>query len=167
MKFTFRKPKETVAYLEFRSMDRLKVQLPLYRGINRIGKGIEGFCLYNEREYLKGILEQSQVLIQINDDGARITDFTSTNQTTLIQGDSAKIVWQGLDQEYESIKSPIYFMKGDLPHGVIADDIVDIPWQPFDRRIDERLFFPLYDGNVLCHIYGFMVFRYSQYNYAD
>ena len=109
MKFTFRKPKEMIAWLEFQSMDHKGVILPLHYGINHIGKSVKGYCLYNERKQLRGIVEQAQVFIRINNDGSWVTDATSTNQSKLITGTSAAATIQGLQTDYLSYKKAIYF----------------------------------------------------------
>ena len=123
MKFTFRKSRKTIGWLAFQSMDKNGVCLPLHKGVNFIGKGLEDFCEYNERDQLDGIVEQSQVLLQINQDGCSVADFTSTNQTTLIRGSSATIVHQRLRQHYELLKKAIYFNDGSLPFGINSDEI--------------------------------------------
>jgi hypothetical protein len=72
---------------------------------------------------------------------------------------SATVLLQRLNQEYEAFKKSIYFKECSLPHGINPNDIVEIPWQPLDVNIKHREFFTLKDGDVLCHFYGFMVFR--------
>ena len=158
MKFTFRKSQKMIGWLDFQSMD-MTAQLPLHKGINHIGKGLEDLCEYNERNQLRGIVEQSQVLIRIEPKRCWITDATSTNQTTVIQGPSAHIVAHRLPQKYEEIKRATYFKETDLPYGIQSTDIVELPWEPFERNIDERSLVALHDGDVLWHFYGCMVFR--------
>jgi hypothetical protein len=160
MKFTFRKPHETIGWLEFQSMNRKGIQLPLHKGINLIGKGLEDFCEYNERDELRGIVEQSQVIIRIDEKGCWIADATSTNQTTLIQGKSAKYVKQKLQLEYELIKSSVYFDVCPLPNWIKSEDIIQMPWQAL-QKISGLNFIALNDGDILCHIYGIMIFRLS------
>jgi len=158
MKFTFRKPQEVIGWLDFQSMDTT-AQIPLHKGINHIGKGLEDFCEYNERNQLRGIVEQSQVLIRIDPEGCWITDATSTNQTTLVQGEAAKIVARRLPHQYEEIKRATYFKEIALPYGIQSTDIVELPWEPLERRPKERNLVALHDGDVLWHFYGCMVFR--------
>ena len=162
MEFTFRKPHKIIGWLEFYSMDQKGVKLPLHEGYNFIGKGLENFCEYNERNQLQGIVEQSQVIVKINSEGCAITDFTSTNQTVLIRGQSATIVSQQLQQSYEVFKKSIYFNEGSLPYGVASKDIKKIPWQALDINIKDRVFLPLHNADVLCHFYGFMIVRILQ-----
>ena len=128
MKFSFRKSKEMIGWLNFQSMDQKGIILPLKQGLNLIGKGGEDFCLYNEREHLCGIVEQSQVFIRINKEGNWVTDATSTNQSKLIVGASAIAATKALQVDYLSCKKSIYFEQGIPPQGIVCEEILPIPW---------------------------------------
>ena len=134
------------------------MQLPLHKGVNFIGRGIQEFCPYNERKLLQGVLEQSQVFIRIEEEALSIRDASSTNQSFLIRGASAHHIRTNIDREYDEFRSCLYHFgsKKERSKGLYPKDITEIPWQGLGISEKGQQWIKLDYGDVLWHFYGFL-----------
>ena len=120
----------SIGWLE-RELGELKgLRLMLHDGLNLIGRA----SFYTQKE-LPSVVEQSQVLIQHMEGRLTITDATSTNQCRVIRARA----------------SAAYLAD---PSSVPPEAVIQLEHEALEHRIKDRCWHPLYEGDLIEHIYG-------------
>jgi len=133
--FEFSKAREVRGHLVQVVGRHVGVRLPLHAGITHVGRGTEGRCEYRNREGLRGVVEQSQVLVKADAGRFWVTDATSTNPTTLVRREQVSA-----------------FLAGELSGD--SAGVVELEHERLETDARERRWTELRPGDHLSHVYG-------------